>query len=78
MLRAAVRQTIFDPPGVALNHDVMPRMKSYLDTVFFALVPPFGQQIGQGPGPRNLWPRLQVFHPPAFVLVFLVNGFFTT
>jgi hypothetical protein len=24
------------------------------------------QQIGQGPTPRNLCPRLQVFQPPAF------------
>ncbi len=22
-----------------------------------------GQQIGQGPAPRYLWPRRQVFHP---------------
>lgn len=29
----------------------------------FALVAPPGQQTGQLPGPRHLWPREQVFQP---------------
>src|SRR5688572_15598449 len=32
------------------------------------LAPP-GQQIGQGPAPRYLWPLTQVFHPPVRVAI---------
>jgi hypothetical protein len=38
------------------------------DHFFFFVLP--GQQIGQGPEPRYVCPRVHVFHPPGFFFVF--------
>jgi len=50
---------LVDPPGRSVN--------PYVVGSECRVAPPDardGQQVGQGPGPRYLWPRLQVFEPP--------------
>ena len=55
-----------DPPSQASAGRQLV-LNAYFDGLAFrfarsATLP--GQQIGQGPSPRNLCPRLQVFQPP--------------
>jgi hypothetical protein len=40
----------------------------------FLFAPP-GQQTGQTPAPRYLWPRPQVFQPPLFAFGTIVSPF---
>jgi len=55
----------FSPtPAVGLNELLGPLFGGQCCRYFLeGLVARLGQHIGQGPGPRNLCPRLQVFQP---------------
>jgi len=64
------RQSENNPPGTPV--ETSQSMEVQRAHFFFRRLP--GQQIGHGLGPRNLCPRLHVFHPPRLGFVFFMTG----